>query len=142
MAATEPMIREQDLKFNIWRSAFCDEPHDIFVVYDERMDDLIVRLVPEDVLVSAYHVTDDMALLVDMNSLEVVGFQIAEYVSEFLEKQGKQSRKFITRALATGGFRRYQRIKYAPPETMERVEEDIISMLSAVGRGGMQTATA
>lgn len=86
MAENKPLISPEELRTNILDGSFEDKPHSFYVVYDTLMDELIVKLVKPDHLVSAYFITDDFALLVDPKNCEVVGYQFLEFTKIHLQK--------------------------------------------------------
>jgi hypothetical protein len=86
MGRKEPLITLENLKSNIYKNAFGNEPHKFFMVYDDLMDELMVRLnEPEEVLVK-FPISDTFALMVDPITLEVMGVQLSEFTKEHLPK--------------------------------------------------------
>jgi hypothetical protein len=81
-----PAYKEDELGFKLMRSRFADRAHDVYLVYDDQMDQIIVRLVAPAVFASEYYINDDIALLVRERDREVVGFTIVNFVSEYLPK--------------------------------------------------------
>jgi hypothetical protein len=61
MAAINPLIDEKELKHDLLKR----KPEGMFVVYDEMMDDLIIKLVRPETFTSLYHLNDEIALIVD-----------------------------------------------------------------------------
>lgn len=81
-----PAYEKSELRFKRLMGAFANKPHDVYIVYDDEMDQFIVRLVDPSVFASEYYITEAIALLVDDHDREVVGFTIVNFVSEYLPK--------------------------------------------------------
>ena len=81
MAAINPMIDEKELKHDLLKS----KPEGMFVVYDEMMDDLIIKLVRPETFTSLYHLNDEIALIVDPITLQIVGFHIFDFQKQYID---------------------------------------------------------
>jgi hypothetical protein len=81
-----PAYQVDELRYDRFRKSFAGESHDFYVVYDEIVDQLIIRLVPAAVFVSEYYVTGDTAFLVQDDTKEVVGYSIIDFQTTFLPK--------------------------------------------------------
>lgn len=113
MAKHEPLISPKELKSNIIDSSFKDKRHKFYVVYDHLMDHFMIKLVPPEHMASAYHVSDELALLVDPDTKEVVGYQLLEFSSKHLE-DFENFKKIWEDGKQREVFGKYQEVEYEP----------------------------
>ncbi len=84
MAEIKPLIDREEIKTNIMGKSFSDLPHEFYAVYDEINDEFIIKVIEPERFVSTYHITDNIAVLVDPESLEVVGVQLFNFQKEYV----------------------------------------------------------
>ncbi len=125
-----PAYKEDELGFKSMRSAFANSPHDVYLVYDEQMDQIIVRLVAPTVFASEYHINDDIALLVRESDKEVVGFTILNFLSA-LEKNAPQLNDRWKRDKLAERLKHYRKMRYEPEmqklkQTSQKIEQRVV----------------
>jgi hypothetical protein len=108
-----PAYSKDELGFTLLGGSFAGKSHDIYVVYDDVMDQIIIRLVNPRVFASEYYVDEDTALLVRDSDREVIGFTIVNFQSEFLPKVPKLNDLWGKNKLAEH-FQDYRKTKYEP----------------------------
>ena len=113
MANYKPLISPEEIKSNIIDNTFKEEKHYFYVVYDHLMDHFIIKLVPPDRLSSAYHISDSIALLIDPNTKEVVGYQLLEFSTEHLN-DFKSFKKIWDDGKQQEIFGKYKKYEYDP----------------------------
>jgi hypothetical protein len=126
-----PAYRHEDLRFKLMQGSFADKPHDVYVVYDEAMDQIIVRLVEPSVLTSEYYVGDDIALLVREENQEVAGYTIVNFQSEFLAQTPQLNERWTQSRLAEN-LKEYRKLRYEPEAkkikgSIQRDEQHIVT---------------
>jgi hypothetical protein len=112
-SAYAPAYELGDLKFATLQGAFADKPHDVYVVYDEAMDQILVRLVDPTIPASEYFISDDTAFLVREDNQEVAGYTIVNFLSDFLPKAPQLNEMWIKYRLAED-FKEYRKLRYEP----------------------------
>jgi hypothetical protein len=110
-----PAYRREDLRLHKLRGAFADKPHDVYVAYDESMDQLIVRLIDPRIPASEYFINDHSALLVRDSDRVVIGLTILGFQAKFLAER-PELRMTWTRSRLTEHFSHYLKMKYEPRE--------------------------
>jgi len=113
MATLETLMTPSNLKSNILDSAFGQKPHQVYAVYDDLMDEFIIKLTQPETLVAEFPVSDTMSLLVEPTTLEVVGFQLGEFIDRYLPEFHRLNEVWDERHLAKH-FARYQAGQYNP----------------------------
>lgn len=113
MVNTKPLIEKSELKTDLLDSCLSGKPHKLYMVYDELMDELIIRLVPPDVPVSVYHLDDDNALLIDLESLQIVGFQYLDFQEEYLGNNKELQKRWLKNNIA-GELAEFREFSYTP----------------------------
>lgn len=113
MADYESIISPEELKSNIIDGAFSAHPHKFYVVYDHLMDELIVKLIPPEELTAAYYISNEMALLVESKTYEVVGFQLLNFTTQHLPKLNQLNRIW-GKTEVRDAFRTFKEISYEP----------------------------
>jgi hypothetical protein len=90
MKTVEPLIPLTDLRSNLITNASLhgQEPT---TYYDPRLDTMTLLLVQPRGDTFVYYIDGDMALVCDMETLEVLGFRIEGFVKEFLPKQANRN---------------------------------------------------
>jgi len=122
-------IAAAELNYARLQQSFADKAHDTYLIYDEIMDQLIVRLVDPSLFVSEYFVSDDFALLVTEDR-NVVGYLIVNFRSEYLAKEPKLNALWNENNLASH-LDEYRKLRYEPdaqktPQTIKRAEQRIV----------------
>jgi hypothetical protein len=115
----KPAYTDEELQFDLFRGSFANEQHPVFAVYDEVMDQLIVRLVEPSVFASEYYVTDEIALLVRDTDRAVVGFTVSDFQSAFLPLVPNLNELWIKHKLAEH-LRKYVTGTYEPKPQKQR----------------------
>ena len=146
MEEYKPSYKIEELNFRRFRQAFANKSHDVFVVYDEIMDQIIVRLVDPTILASEYFVAEDFAFLVRESNSEVVGYTIVNFESEYLPKIPELNMLWKSNNLA-GAFEDYRKFKYEPEmrkikEQTQRQEQRIVAYSAFKGKQAAILATA
>lgn len=95
MVNTKPLIDKSEFKTDFMDSCISGKPHKLYMVYDELMDELIIRLVPPAVPVSVYYLDDNNALLIDLETLQIVGFQFLDFQEEYLGNNKKLQQSWL-----------------------------------------------
>ena len=73
-------------------SSYFDQNQVPFMYYDDVTDDLIITIVPNTVETVVHYIDDNVALLYDPESNEVVGFQVEAFKHSFMAKHISLSR--------------------------------------------------
>ncbi len=84
------MIPLSDLRRTLISDAIAHGRKPVHSNYDQRLDTITMLFVPPGRNTFVYYIDGDLALVCDMESLEVLGFQIEAFVKEFLPKQANQ----------------------------------------------------
>lgn len=121
MGRREPLITPENLKSNIYQNAFGNNPHKFYVVYDDLMNELMVRLNKPEELVAKFPISDTLSLLVDPSSLEVLGFQLSEFTTEYLPQFNSLHKTWYNKKLAQC-FSEYQELNY-DPQVVKQIEQ-------------------
>ncbi len=90
MEKIKPLIPLSALKTTLMMNAAAHGQKPAYSNYDQRVDTLTQQLVPPGGNTFIYYIDGDIALVCDMDTLEVVGFQIEGFVKQFLLKQANQ----------------------------------------------------
>jgi len=93
--------------------AFGKTPHIVYAVYDDLMDEFIFKLTEPETLVAEFPISDTMSLLVEPTTLEVVGFQLGNFIERYLPDFHRLNEVWDERHLAKH-FARYQAGHYNP----------------------------
>ncbi len=115
MASDEYRMTPDNLKSNMFDAAFGNNPHKFYVVYDDLMDELVIKVTRPDTLVAEFPISDRYSLLVEPTTFEVVGLQLSEFTTEHLPKLTRLSQIWTTRNLSQF-FGEYREIDYKPQE--------------------------
>jgi hypothetical protein len=115
MADINDQITAENIKSNLFDNSFKDKPHQVFVVYDNLMDEMIVRLNAPDSIAAEFSISDSLSLLVDPDTHEVVGLQLLEFTTEHLP-QMEGLRDFWSRKDLPRFFSTYRVCTYKPPQ--------------------------
>jgi hypothetical protein len=113
MADMKPLIEKEELKKDFFERCLSDRPHELYIVYDELMDELILKLVPPETLTTVYYLDDNVAFLVDLESLEIVGLQLFNFQEEYLPRNEKFQKEWYELNMAEE-LGEYQLIEYKP----------------------------
>lgn len=113
MAETERLITPNNLKSNMMDGAFGDAAHKFYVIYDDLMDELIIKITKPNTMVAEFSISDTYALLVEPQTFEVMGYQLSEFTTEHLPKMVELNKIWDERNLAEH-FSRYREINYKP----------------------------
>ncbi len=146
MPSYSPAYRPDEIKFNVLRSKFADKRHDLFVVYDDSMDQIIVRFVEPTVFASEYYADDSIAFLVRDSDREVIGFTIVNFQSTFLPKAEKLNELWKKNKLADQ-FREYTKATYEPKEgsqneTPQMTQQRIVAYSAYQSKAAAELVTA
>ncbi len=114
-----PAYREDELRFDLLKQSFCERAHSYYTVYDEVMDQIIVRLVEPSVFASEYFVDPDTAFLVRDDDREVVGFTILNFQTEFIKRVPRLNELWEKHNLARS-FRTFRTFKYEPKQQKKK----------------------
>lgn len=115
MAANDNLITPGNLKSNMFESAFGATPHKYFAIYDDLMDELIIKITMPDTLVAEFPITEHYSLLVEPKTFEVVGLQLSEFTTEHLPNMNNLNKVWIQRNLPSF-FSNYRVIDYKPSD--------------------------
>ncbi|MDP2994477.1 MAG: hypothetical protein Q8N46_05070 [Anaerolineales bacterium] len=115
MGRREPLITPGNLKANIYKNSFSNSPHKFYVVYDDLMNEFMIRLNKPEELVAKFPVSDTLSLLVDPSTLEVMGFQLSEFTSEYLPHFHSLNKTWYSKKLAQC-FSKYHELYYDPQQ--------------------------
>ena len=113
MAEDEILMTPDNLKSNIFDTAFGNTPHKVYVVYDNLMDELIFKLLQPDTLVAEFPISNYFSLLVEPSTFEVVGMQLSEFTKEHLPKLIELIKIWSKNNLSSV-FGTYKEIDYKP----------------------------
>jgi hypothetical protein len=135
MAEIEPLINKSEIKGNFFDKCFCDRPHKFFMLYDPDMDELIIRLINPEKFASLFYLEDDLAVLVDLDSMQIVGFQISNFEAGYLSGKQELKDRWLSEHLADS-LSHYQVKHYKPePKRMpkpDRPRDDISNIYGSV----------
>lgn len=125
MAHYEPLIEGNELK----KDLFCGDLDSFYVVYDNDMDELIVRIVPPDRVVTTYYISETFALLVDIDSLQISGFQISEFQNRFLPQKMRNIEPDWYRLRLGKYFFKYRKISGSNKQPRKKEKTELIETL-------------
>lgn len=127
MANYKPMIEESELMFDIYRALTSGKLRSFYVVYDDLTDELIVKFISPESPASVYHKSDNLALLVDPDTNQVVGFDFFRFQSyHLMRKECEDLCKTWYAAKLAEHYRDYQEEKYSPREPREITSPEFI----------------
>jgi hypothetical protein len=115
MGRREVLITPENLKANIYKNSFGNSPHKFYVVYDDLMNELMIRLNKPEELVAKFPISDTLSLLVDPSSLEVMGLQMSEFTTEYLPQFHDLHKTWYSKKLDQC-FSKYQELIYDPQQ--------------------------
>jgi hypothetical protein len=120
MATNEVLMTPDNLKSNQFDAAFGNTPHKVYAVYDDLMDEFIVKLTKPETLVAEFPISETFSLLVEPNTLEVVGVQFSEFMKAHLPSLRELNKIWYKRNLA-GYFSTYRELDYKPKEPTQPI---------------------
>jgi hypothetical protein len=85
MAGIEPLISMEQLKMTLLANARANKQR-LVVHYDNVSDTLILQIVPLDVETAVHYVDEQVALICQVEDLEIVGVQVEDFEQSFLPK--------------------------------------------------------
>lgn len=115
MADDEVLMTPDNLRSNIFDMAFGNNPHKVYVVYDDLMDEFIFKLTEPETLVAEFPISQFFSLLVEPSTLEVVGIQLSEFTKEHLPNLTELNKIWNKKNLASF-FSTYKEMDYKPKE--------------------------
>ncbi len=85
----ESLINPEQLDKNLINKVFkSQKPFDIYMAFDESIDTLMVMFKdPQDIDTAAYNLSDRLACVVDVDSLEIVGFWLMRFSIFWIEME-------------------------------------------------------
>lgn len=113
MAKVKQLLSNKDLKTNAINALKDNKPLDIYVLYDQYADEFIFRIVDLKTPVTTFFVSDSVALLVDINSKEIVGVQFFDFSNEHLPQFTNLHEIWDADKFAKY-FKTYKKIHYKP----------------------------
>jgi len=116
MATNEVLITPESLKTNMFNGAFNNTPHRYYVIYDDLMDEFIIKLTLPETLVAAFPISDYYSLLVEPQTFEVVGLQMSEFTTMHLPKLELLNKVWSERGLDKY-FSEFRALDYKPQAT-------------------------
>jgi len=115
MADNEVLMTPDNLKSNMMDAAFGSTPHPVYAVYDELMDEFMVKLIKPDTLVAEFPISESFSLLVEPNTFEVVGYQLGEFTKVHLPKLQELNKDWNRKKLYDY-FSTYREMYYKPKD--------------------------
>lgn len=115
MGRREVLITPENLKANIIQNSFGNSSHKFYVVYDDLMNEFMIKLNKPEELVAKFSISETLSLLVDPSSLEVMGFQLSEFTTEYLPHFHNLHKTWYSKKLAQC-FSKYQELTYEPQQ--------------------------
>lgn len=111
----ETLMTPDKLKSTMLDGAFGKLPHKVYAVYDDLMDEFILKLTQPDTLAVEFPISDSFALLVEPNTFEVVGFQLSEFTKKYLPELDELNKSWEKDNLAEF-FNTYKEAEYNPKD--------------------------
>jgi hypothetical protein len=112
-------ITEMDKWKLALKKYFSDQPHDVYVVYDELVDELIVRFNDPKQGAASYYCSSRSAILLDSDAKNVVGFEIYKFVEEVLPKLA-DLKDFWKGKNLPEYFDNYRKFRYEPSSSKNK----------------------
>lgn len=116
-----PAYRPDELRLGKFQSSFANTPHDVYAIYDEVMDQLIIRLVDPSVPASEYYISENIAFLVRDDDREVIGLTIVDFASAFLPQAPKLNELWKKKKMAEK-LSQYRQGKYDPEPKQQKTQ--------------------
>ena len=118
MARYKPLISREKLDCSLIESSFADTPHDFYLLYDAIADELVIKLIKPENPTSLYYFSEDVSLIVDIQTYKVVGMAYIGFQEKYLPKWTELMKVWYKRNLPEH-FHLYQKIRYIPEHEPE-----------------------
>lgn len=124
-----------EIRNDLIHGAFDKYPHDVYVSYDELTDELIIRVIDPatPVYVQEFDDVDDHAVLVELESNEIVGYELFNFERDHLQQpiwsNMKKSWSKIKEYYQRHGYRKF----LYTPLRQEKVIQDDFMMQNRIG---------
>ncbi len=129
MAAIRELITRSELKTSRMKNSFSHKPHDFYVFYDKKTDELIVKLVDPKLPSSLYFIRDDLALIINPLTSEEIGFHLFGF-EKCLEQHKEFSHLWEELNLADE-FSSFTKIHYDPVPKVNATRKENIDAKTA-----------
>lgn len=91
MAEIERLVETKSLKTARLMAAI-SQKHPCYLLYDGVSDELLLQFVSPETMTIVHYVDEQMALLYDPDSMEIVGFQVEAFPKSFLPQHPSMRR--------------------------------------------------
>lgn len=113
MADYKPLIDIKDLKTRLFDTSFATYSHKMFIMYDEIVDEFIVKISKPSSPTSIYYLDDDHGLIFELKSKKVIGIIFFDFATQTLPKMQQINTMWYENNLAKH-FRNYKELEYKP----------------------------
>lgn len=119
----ESLIDLEQLDKNLIKKAFkSQKPVDIYLAFDDSIDTIMIMFKdPQDVDTATYNLSDRLACVVDIDSMQIVGFWLMQFTRFWIEmKEFKEIKAIWEDIIAHDILTSYRKIQKKSGDTSKR----------------------